>query len=94
MREQPKDVEESVAVEVPNIEDPPQQKPLYIRAMIWILDFFIAYDFPILLLAAIGVAKAAPEFGAVHLAPQYTATWIAVALIFCKYVFFPLTGVL
>lgn len=62
----------------------PEPKPFHTRALISCWDFFNKYDFPILLLAFIGVAKLAPEFGAVHLAPQYTATWIAVALIFCK----------
>jgi hypothetical protein len=85
MSVQSQDVEENVAVEDPGVDDPPQQKAFCIRALIWTWEFFNAYDFPILLLAAIGVAKAAPEFGAVHLAPQYTATWIAVALIFCKF---------
>lgn len=54
------------------------------RLLSFAWNVFQAYDFPILLLAFIGIAKAAPEFGAVHVAPQYTATWIAVALIFCK----------
>jgi hypothetical protein len=80
------DVEKNVAMEVASLEDPPKPKAFYIRSLIWTWEFFNAYDFPILLLAAIGVAKASPKFGAVHLAPQYTATWIAVALIFCKFV--------
>lgn len=54
------------------------------RIMIALWQLVQAYDFPILLLAFIGIAKAAPKFGAFDLAPQYTATWIAVALIFCK----------
>jgi hypothetical protein len=73
---------------VPNEHDEPRtpadhhQQPL-----LGAWDFFNHYDFPILLLAFIGIAKLAPEFGAVHLAPQYTAKWIAVALIFCKLIF-------
>ncbi len=61
-----------------------ENKPSYIRALLWAWKFFLTYDFPILLLASIGVAKLAPEFGAVHLAPEYSALWVAVALIFCE----------
>jgi len=78
-------IDEDTAKAIPNTELPDtetEKKPFHIRALIWLWEFFNAYDFPILLLAFIGIAKLAPEFGAVHLAPQYTASWIAVALIF------------
>lgn len=78
------EIQEEVVVEPPAMENPSRWAS-FIQALNWMWAFFNAYDFPILLLAAIGVAKASPEFGAVHLAPQYTATWIAVALIFCKF---------
>ncbi len=77
-------LEECVIVEIPGGDETPTVRPFYMKALIQLCDFFNAYDFPILLLAFIGIAKAEPEFGAIRLAPQYTATWIAVALIFRK----------
>ena len=47
-----------------------------------ILDFCYAYQFPLLILLAIILAKAYPPLGAIYLQPQITATWIAVILIF------------
>ena len=47
-----------------------------------LLKFYNQYEFLILVVCAILIAKAYPPLGAVHLAPQITATWIAVILIF------------
>ena len=44
--------------------------------------FCHTYDFPILVLIAIGLAKAYPPLGAEYLAPEITAKWIAVCIIF------------
>lgn len=44
--------------------------------------FFHAYEFPILILIAICLAKAYPPLGAEYLAPDITAKWIAVIIIF------------
>ena len=45
-------------------------------------SFFHAYDFPILVLVAIGLAKAYPPLGATYLAPDITAKWLAICIIF------------
>jgi hypothetical protein len=42
------------------------------------------YDFLVLLLASVPLAKAFPELGAVYLQPQISASWIAVMYIFRK----------
>ena len=44
--------------------------------------FFHAYEFPVLVLIAIVLAKAYPPLGAVYVAPDITAKWIAVIIIF------------
>jgi sodium/bile acid cotransporter 7 len=44
-----------------------------------------SYDFPILLVIVIGIAKLYPPFGATYLKPDTTASWLAVALIFRKF---------
>jgi len=44
--------------------------------------FLHTYDFPICVLIAIGLAKAYPPLGADYLAPEITAKWIAVCIIF------------
>lgn len=49
--------------------------------------FLEMYDFPILIVIFIGIAKAYPPLGAHYLVPDITASWLAVALIFCKFVF-------
>lgn len=43
------------------------------------------YDFLVLLLATVPLAKAYPPLGAVYLQPDITADWIAVMYIFRKY---------
>lgn len=47
-----------------------------------IVSFFFTYDFPIAILIVIGLAKAYPPLGAVYLAPDITATWVAIILMF------------
>lgn len=75
---------ETQKVEQSDDAESPSKRPNHVAAWIWARDFFLAYDFPILILIFIGVAKAAPEVGATYVAPDITAYWIAVALIFCK----------
>jgi len=48
----------------------------------WLVGFYIANSFLILVLAAILLAKAYPPLGAKYLAPRITATWVAVMIIF------------
>lgn len=45
-------------------------------------NFYFKYDFPILILLAIGLAKLYPPLGALYLAPQITASWVAVMIMF------------
>jgi len=47
-----------------------------------IVTFFFTYDFPIAILIVIGLAKAYPPLGAIYLAPNITATWVAIILMF------------
>ena len=47
-----------------------------------VLAFYFANEFLILVVAAILLARAYPPLGAEYLAPEITATWIAVCLIF------------
>lgn len=46
------------------------------------VNFYFTYEFLVLVLVAILLARAYPPLGAVYLAPQITATWIAVIFIF------------
>jgi sodium/bile acid cotransporter 7 len=46
------------------------------------IDFYWANDFLILIVLAILLARAYPPLGAIYLAPQITADWIAVVFIF------------
>jgi hypothetical protein len=48
------------------------------------VKFYWDYEFLILVVVVISLAKAYPPLGAVYLAPQITATWIAVIFIFSK----------
>ena len=47
-----------------------------------IIQFYHANDFPLHILLAISLARAYPAFGAVHVQPHITATWMAVCVIF------------
>ena len=62
--------------EAPN--DAPSMYPLLKR--LW--AFYAANNFLILIICAILMAYVYPPLGAVYLAPQITATWIAVVFIF------------
>jgi solute carrier family 10 (sodium/bile acid cotransporter), member 7 len=46
------------------------------------LAFYITNQFPIHILVAIALARAYPQLGSEYLATEYTASWIAVAVIF------------
>jgi len=46
------------------------------------VTFWNAYQFPLLIILSIALARAYPPLGAEYLAPEITATWIAVAIIF------------
>ena len=48
------------------------------------LEFYRQYEFLILLIVVVLLAKAYPPLGAKYLAPKITATYIAVIYIFCK----------
>lgn len=52
------------------------------RIFKWLNDFYTANSFLILALCAILLALAYPPLGAEYLAPQITATWVAVIIIF------------
>lgn len=47
--------------------------------------FYGRYEFLILLIVVVLLARAYPPLGAKYLAPKITATWIAVWYIFCKF---------
>uniref|UniRef100_A0A7S1YYZ9 Sodium/bile acid cotransporter n=1 Tax=Trieres chinensis TaxID=1514140 RepID=A0A7S1YYZ9_TRICV len=59
-----------------------QPKPLYSRLWSRWCKFYNANSFLVLVLVVILVAYAYPPLGAIYLAPQITATWIAVMFIF------------
>lgn len=46
------------------------------------VKFYWDYEFLILVVIVIMLARAYPPLGAIYLAPQITATWIAVIFIF------------
>ncbi len=50
------------------------------------ISFYHANEFLILVVLAILLAKAYPPLGKVYVAPQITATWIAVIIIFSKFI--------
>ena len=58
------------------------QSPIYKRAWNKWCKIYNANSFLILVIAAILLAYAYPPIGAIYLAPQITATWIAVMFIF------------
>mmetsp|Transcript_21396 Transcript_21396/g.39971 ORF Transcript_21396/g.39971 Transcript_21396/m.39971 type:complete len:464 (-) Transcript_21396:92-1483(-) len=60
----------------------PKQQSCFRRTYNRWRDFYGANSFLILVLCAILIAYAYPPLGAVYLAPQITATWIAVVFIF------------
>ena len=60
-------------------DDSPTEKATFTDKLV---SFLHTYDFPILVLIAIGLAKAYPPLGAEYLAPKYTAKWLAVCIIF------------
>ena len=73
---------------VPQGENDQRQPPSQQKAKSFLqrlLEFYRQYDFLILLIAAVLLAKAYPPLGAIYLAPKITATWIAVMYIFCKF---------
>ena len=59
-------------------EETQPQPSLYSR----LLNFYVANEFLILVIGAILLARAYPPLGAKYLAPEITATWIAVCIIF------------
>uniref|UniRef100_A0A7S4N788 Sodium/bile acid cotransporter n=1 Tax=Odontella aurita TaxID=265563 RepID=A0A7S4N788_9STRA len=59
-----------------------RDQPCYIRAWRRWCKFYNANSFLVLVLVVILLAYAYPPLGAVYLAPQITATWIAVMFIF------------
>ena len=62
---------------------PPQEKAKSFTQRL--VAFYCRYDFLILLILAVLLAKAYPPLGAELLAPNISATWIAVMYIFCKF---------
>ena len=48
----------------------------------WLVNFYWDNEFLILVIIAILLARAYPPLGAIYLAPQITATWVAVCFIF------------
>jgi len=63
-------------------EENPEKEFCHRRIANGLLNFFFTYEFPILILLVIPIAKAYPPLGATYLAPRITASWIAVMLIF------------
>ena len=51
-----------------------------------VIDFYWKYEFLCLVVIVILLARAYPPLGAEYLAPQITATWIAVVFIFGTYI--------
>jgi solute carrier family 10 (sodium/bile acid cotransporter), member 7 len=74
-------VEEEVNTNT-NDEASPEQSPSC-SSRLW--NIFNQYEFLILVVIGICLAKAYPPLGAIYLQPQITATWLAVMFIFCKY---------
>jgi hypothetical protein len=74
--------EEQLNNETPT--DPEQQLPLYRRAWKRWCALYAINSFLILVVCAILIAYAYPPLGAVYLAPQITATWLAVMFIFSE----------
>ena len=64
---------------------PPQEKAKAKTFMQKLVAFYRRYDFLILLILVVLLAKAYPPLGAEYLVPKITATWIAVMYIFCKF---------
>lgn len=63
--------------------DSSQQEPCKCR-LCWnkLVDFYFTYEFLVLVVVVILLAKAYPPLGAIYLKPEITATWIAVIFIF------------
>jgi hypothetical protein len=66
----------------PTEQQPPPPPKSVLQKMI---SFYWEYQFLIHILMAIGAARIYPRLGKDFLAPQITATWIAVILMFCTY---------
>jgi hypothetical protein len=58
------------------------QRPSY-SSQFW--KIYSQYEFLILIVIGICVAKAYPPLGAEYVHPEITANWVAVMFIFCKY---------
>jgi hypothetical protein len=67
--------------DLPTTTETPQS-PIYKRAWKKWCKFYSTNSFLILVIVAILLAYAYPPLGAIYLAPQITATWIAVMFIF------------
>jgi sodium/bile acid cotransporter 7 len=65
-------------------EEEPPKKSCCRRAWDKWWKFYAQYEFLILVIVAICLAKAYPPLGAEYLQPQITSTWIAVIFIFSE----------
>lgn len=66
----------------PNEQEQDENKPTCWQRSV---QFYWDNEFVILIVVVILLARAYPPLGAVYLAPQITATWIAVVFIFGRY---------
>ena len=72
------------AAESPSEEEGQEEEKTSRFRKIWkrAVRFWNVNQFPLLIILSIGIARAYPPLGATYLAPEITATWIAVAIIF------------
>eukprot|EP00956_Cyclotella_meneghiniana_P008276 scaffold11031_cov75-Cyclotella_meneghiniana.AAC.5 len=78
----------STSADEPSSEPEPEQLPLYKHVWKRWCEFYTVNSFLILVICAILLAYAYPPLGAVYVAPQITATWIAVMFIFSECLLF------
>jgi hypothetical protein len=64
-------------------EEPAESQRPSCSSQFW--KIYTQYEFLILIVIGICVAKAYPPLGAEYVHPEITANWVAVMFIFCKY---------
>ena len=78
-------VKEPLSTMAPSPSEPQEQEDNKPTCWQRSVQFYWDNEFVILIVVVILLARAYPPLGAVYLAPQITATWIAVVFIFGKY---------
>jgi len=69
---------------LPSNEQGDKMTPRLARYWTQFCNFYEEYEFLLLIVLAIALAKAYPPLGTDYLAPKITATWVAVIFIFGK----------